>query len=233
MLMLHEVLKLRDMVPILPTLSASAGWGRSQIESPVDSTYNPFINQNIASGGNSTTTGYSAGLNLNYTIFDGLNREMNLSKALSGKTIADQNYLRTKQGTIYSVQASYLSVLRNEQLVLVNQENLKRDQEELERIQESARVGSLAIGDVYRQQSAEATDEFNLISAQNTYDKSIADLLALIGLDVVDEYRIVDSSIPVDIDSTEFSRLPTMGEFDQYRKQASLLGRIINRRQKI
>ena len=36
----------------LLTLSASAGWGRSQIESPVDSTYNPFINQNIASGGN-------------------------------------------------------------------------------------------------------------------------------------------------------------------------------------
>ncbi len=204
----------------LPTLSASAGWGRTQIESPVDSTYSPFINRNTASGGNSITTGYSAGLNLNYTIFDGLNREMNLSKSLSGKTIADQNYLRTKQGTIYSVQASYLSVLRNEQLVLVNQENLKRDQEELERIQESARVGSLAIGDVYRQQSAEATDEFNLISAQNTYDKSVADLLALIGLDVMDEYRIVDSSIPVDIDSTEFSRLPAMGEFDQYRKQA-------------
>jgi outer membrane protein len=197
--------KLAGFGSYLPSLTASAEWGRSQKETSIDTTL---------------TTGYTAGLNLNYTIFDGLSREMNLGMSIAGKAIADQNYLRIKQGIVYQVQASYLTVLRNEQLVQVNEENLKREQKQLERIQESNRVGALAISDVYRQQSAVATDEFNLITAQNTYDKSVADLLSLIGLDVIGDYHIVDASIPTEVDSTEFYQQPSLESFEQYRQQA-------------
>ncbi len=197
--------KLAGYGSYLPSLTASAGWGRSQTETPLDT---------------SLSTGYSAGLNINYTIFDGLSREMELGKSISNKTIADQNYLRTKQAIVYELQASYLTVLRNEQLVQVNEENLKREEKQLERIEESNRVGALAIGDVYRQQSAVATDEFNLITAQNAYDKSVADLLSLIGVDVRDDYRIADASIPTEVDSVEFSQLPSLGNFEQYRQRA-------------
>ncbi|MFZ1979056.1 MAG: TolC family protein, partial [Bacteroidota bacterium] len=191
----------------LPTLSASAGVGRSQAE------YVPL-------GADTLSNAYSAELSANYKIFNGLGREMALKKASSAKSVADQTFYRTKQQIVFTVQSDYLAVLRDGQLVQVNVQNLKRDQDELNLIVESNRVGSLAIGDVYRQQSIVATDDYNLIAAQNTYDKDIADLIALIGLDVMNDYKIEDSTISPYIDSTEFSQLPSMGNFEELRHRA-------------
>ncbi len=187
----------------LPTLSASGGWGRSQNDRSAATvtevggsaiTYPPEF---------SVTNNFSTSLQARYTIFDGFARGARVSQASSNAVASEYTSSRTRQSVVFQVESAYLNVLRNEELVKVAEENLKRDQRQLERITESNKVGALSIADVYRQQSAVAEDELALITAQNNYDKSKADLTSLIGLDVAEDFAYRDSTISTDISSDE------------------------------
>lgn len=204
----------------LPTLSANGGWTRQQTDRPAS--IQLIGGQPIAvPATSSTNSNFSTGLSLRYTIFNGLAREANFSAATSNATAVEKTGMRTSQLIVFQVQSAYFAVLRNEQLVRVNEENLKRDQRQLERITESNRVGALSIGDVYRQQSQVAQDELNLITAQNNYDKSVADLLALAGMDVSQNYLVSDPSIPSDISATDVESIAAkVRSFNELRQRA-------------
>ena len=209
----------------LPTLSASAGWTRSQRETPAGLYYNPDLQQVTQTGGLDVGNSFSTGVNLNYTIFDGFSREGTMTKASSNSIAAEQTSARTRQRIVFQVESAYLNVLRNEQLVKVSEENLKRDNRQLERITESNRVGAMSKADVFRQQSQVAADEYSLITAQNNFDKSKADVIALIGLDVSEEYVISDSSV-----STEISQSDLRATMEQYSNFRELSERALAKR---
>lgn len=209
----------------LPTLSASAGWTRSQNEVPGGAYYDQNTNQLITTSGRTVGNNFSTGLNLNYTIFNGLSREGNYTRASANSIASEQTAARTRQAIVFDVESAYLNVLRNEQLVRVSEENLKRGQRQLERITESNRVGALSRADVYRQQSQVAADELNLITAQNNFDKAKADLLALVGLDVNEEYAIADPSISLEIAQSELE-----SSAQQYRNANLLAQKAIESR---
>jgi outer membrane protein len=207
----------------LPSLSASGGWTRQHTER--SATTQLIGGQPIQlPASSSTTNNFSTGISASYTVFDGFNREANFNRAVSTASSAEFTAGWTRRGTVFQVQSAYLAVLRNEQLVKVSEENLKRDQRQLERITESNRVGALSIGDVYRQQSVVAQDELSLISAQNTYDKSVASLLATVGLDVSENYQVADPSVPSEISQADLDATDAkVSSFADMRQRALTL----------
>ena len=204
----------------LPRLSASSGWGRSGSETGPTTQSIGGVAFDVP-GSTRWTSNYSANITAFYTLFDGFGREARFNSAKSNEAQVEQSYVRTKQQIVYSVQNSYLNVLKFEQQVKVTEENLNKDKKLLERITEQHRVGALPIGDLYRQQSAVAQDEYNLIAAQNTYNKAKADLLSLIGVDVNEEYTIVDPSIAGQLTQVQSDPpVQSLGSFDDLRRRA-------------
>lgn len=182
----------------LPSLNASGGWTRSETRQPGSTS--GYINDagqvvTIGSSGISTNNSFRTGIGASMTLFDGFNNTSNLNKASSTAVSNEFTLYRTRQSVVFQTQTFYLQVLRNRTLLGVSQDNLKTSQQQLQRIVESNKVGAVAAADVYRQQVQTANDELLLISAQNKYDISKADLLFLLSLDVVQDYDISDPQL--------------------------------------
>ncbi len=187
---------------LLPSLSASGGWTRSQ-----SSTGTLFVQGIPIPGGTTTRNSFSTGLNAQVTLFNGFANTANLNRAGASVHAAEHSLHRTRQQTAYETTQFYLNVLRTKELLKVRQENLKRSKKQLERIQEGSRVGSLSLADVYRQQVQVGNDELSMIQAQNDFDKSKADLAFYLALNVMEEYDFIDPTISLDIDTADFRAL--------------------------
>ncbi|HLP15885.1 MAG TPA: TolC family protein [Bacteroidota bacterium] len=206
----------------LPSLSASAGWNRSQTWQPAGVNYQDIGGIQVPIGvtsGISTRNNFSAGLNAGVTLFDGFATPARLSRALLNEDAAEQNLVRTRQSVVYQTQGLYLNVLRTKSLVKVNEDNLKTSRQQLDRIVESNKVGAVALADVYRQQVTTANAELALIQAQATYENAKTSLLSYLSLDVFSEYDYSDASIENEAKALDYNQLKA--QYSDYNKLVS------------
>jgi len=189
---------------LLPSLSASGSFSRQQ---QWQSSGVTLINGVPVSypAGFSANNNYRAGISSQLTLFDGFANTSNISRSQANYSSARYTVKGTEQAVILRTHVLFLGVARAYQLLNVADDNLKRSRRQLERITESNKVGAVALADVYRQQVQVGNDELALISAQNTYESSKADLIAYLGVDFNEAaYSIDVSTFPADIDTTEF-----------------------------
>jgi outer membrane protein len=157
-----------------------------------DSTF--YIRGNPASNSKS----YSMGLDLSYTLFDGLQNVWGYLGSRASQYQAEQEYISQRSNQVYSIKNDYYQALENKKDLEVAQGAVKRSEELLKVFQEKYEVGSASKSDVLKQQVQYGNDQLTLVTKDNQFKTSLNQLALDIGIDPKSNFSVAD--IPVDKD---------------------------------
>lgn len=158
-LKISDVEKLEAIGNFLPNVSGSASYGINT-GANINPTTNQFENQSFRSA--------SANINTSINLFNGLLNWKSMQRVKLNKLANTYRLDKMKDDIALSVANSYLQILFNkEQLkVLVNQNKVTKDN--LVRTKELIQAGTLPAGDIYDLNATDASQEQQIIVAENT-----------------------------------------------------------------
>ena len=143
---------------------------------------------------------YSSRINLNQTIWDGGYTVANHKKSALTSQVFEYNYENTRQSIIYSVEESYLELLKQKHLLEVYTETIKSSEEALKKAQSMETIGAAPHSDVLKARVKFENDKMNQITAENNLEVARANLNYLIGFDVNRNTEVQDVSLVSDIE---------------------------------
>lgn len=146
---------------------------------------------------------YNLGVNANYTIFDGFDRESNYSQATKRLESTILNTEQTTNDVILDVYRGYIDVINKYQIVKLRKQNLQEGKQVLERINAQFEAGATQKGDVYAQEAELGNREIALVQAENDLAIAKANLLGVMGLDPNEEIEFEEAALPNNITDDE------------------------------
>jgi outer membrane protein len=178
----------RAQSSFLPTASASTSLSTG-FDSPL---YNNTFEENkfLHSFGNNYN------VSVNSTLYNGNRNKLALEGAKKELEINELNTNRIKSDLAVQVVSAYLNVLYNKEGVRIAQDQVKVGEQLLERMQVLVDAGVNARNDLYQAQANLATNEENLVTAQNNLEVALLDLAQLIQVPYKG-FNIAD--VPVDV----------------------------------
>ena len=185
----------------LPSASASLS-GSSTHSGPTAASYQTIGGVTYYDSGGPAVNSkrYSMGLNLNYTLFDGLQNVWGYLGSKASQRQSEQQYVIQRANQVYAVKNDYYQALKTKKDLEVAQEAVKRSEELLKLFQEKFQVGSASKSEVLKQQVQSGNDQLTLVLKDNA-QKTALDQLALdIGIDPKSEFSVAD--IPASQDQT-------------------------------
>lgn len=178
-----DIEKLEAIGNFLPNVSGSANYGINT-GANINPATNQFENESFRSA--------SANVNTGINLFNGLLNWKTLQRVKLNKLANTYKLSKMKDDIALSVANSYLQILFNkEQLkVLVNQNKITK--ENLVRTNELIEAGTLPSGDIYELRATDASQEQQIIVAENTL---VISKLALAQTLLLKEYASFDVAV--------------------------------------
>jgi len=177
---------------LLPSLGAEGDWSWQRIND-VGGTQRDYLGNNVeVSASEDDSRSYSLAVGGSVTLFDGLSNIANIHQKQDNLHAAEYNLEKYKQDVVFQTTDYFYIVLNAQELMKVREDNVKYYQKFYETVQERNRLGSVAKADVYTAQVQLGNAELQLIQAQNDFETSQSTLLNYLGLNVLEDYKLVD-----------------------------------------
>jgi outer membrane protein len=173
---------------VLPTLDATGSASKS-----VSNTSQKYSNGASIDVNGVDSKNYAAGINLNWTIFDGLKMFASLDQLKELKKVGESNYKLTVEQNINDILSTYYDIVRQKQVLESTQRSVAISEERLKITQSQKDVGSASKFDVLRAQVDLNGDKSSLMNQELTLQQAKTKLNQLLGRDVKTEFDVIDT----------------------------------------
>ncbi len=149
----------------------------------------PVTNVRNLGGLNAQTN--SSTLSANWTLFGGLDNYNAIKQSKIDYMVATYNLEAMRNDVAINIAGQYLQVLFNKEVVNINSLVLENSEKLFLQTKKRYDAGAVAKGDLLQIEAQKASDEQALVSAENTLDLSILQLVQTLQLDTLEGFDIV------------------------------------------
>lgn len=184
----------------LPSLNANASHS-----------WNIGLNQDITTGllRNQTTQFTSAGANVGIDIYKGLQNQNTLRKANLSIVAAKYQLLKMQEDVALNIANAFLQVLFNKENLKVQKEQLAINEKQYSRSEELVKAGSIPRGDLLDIKATVASNNQNVIAADNALLISKLSLAQLLQLKDFENFDVADDTTVKD-ENNIMAQTPTI-----------------------
>ncbi len=172
----------------LPSLDADGSFTKT-----TNNTKQNYLNGTVVDRTGAKSTNYTAGIGLNWTIFDGLKMFANLDRLKELKKIGEVNLKAEVENNISKIISTYYDIVREQQVLEVLNQSIKISEERLKIAQDKKQLGSASKFDLLQAQVDLNEDKSSLLSEELKLKQAKILLNQLMGENVTADYSVADT----------------------------------------
>jgi outer membrane protein len=176
-----------------PSLNASSNYSYSFGRALDQTTYEFTDNQQI----NSISVNVSSGM----TLFNGFQKMNTIEQNRINLMASYEDVQKIKNDISLNIAAAYLQILFNQELLLIARNQLEITGQQVDRTQKMVDAGKLARGSALEIQAQYASEELNVVNAENQLQLAYLNLQQMLDLQYDPDFEINSPDLPVPGDS--------------------------------
>ncbi len=146
---------------------------------------------NITRSQNSSNTNFNIAANL--LLFDGLKMKFAIDEAKDNLLASQADIKALEQTIALNINSIYLQVLLKKELIGIAQDKIRDTEQKIERTEAQIKEGKLAEGEIYALKAQLASEQLELVQAQNEHQLLLLDLAQAMDIDYSDSFDIAST----------------------------------------